>query len=48
MDTSKYFSFQGPAYALGLCAVFIADTNSKEPCISRSLKYATHFSYYAI
>ena len=32
------FSYQGPGYVLGLCAMFIADTNQREPCVSRSLE----------
>ena len=43
--SSKNFSFQNPGYGLGLCALFFADTNPKKLCVSRSLKYGTHFSY---
>ena len=36
-------SFQDPGYALGLCALFIADTNPREPCVSRSLEVGDTF-----
>ena len=36
-------SFQDPGYALGLCALFIADTNTREPCFSRSLEVEITF-----
>ena len=35
--------FQDPGYALGLCALFIPDTNAKEPCVSRSLEVGNIF-----
>ena len=35
--------FQDPGDPLGLCALFIADTNSREPCVSRSLKVGNIF-----
>ena len=31
-------SFHGSGYAVGLCALLIADTNPREPCVSRSLE----------
>ena len=36
-------SFQDPGYALGLCARFIADTNPREPCVSRRLEVGITF-----
>ena len=36
-------SFQDPGYALGLCALFIVDTNPREPCVSRSLEVGIKF-----
>ena len=36
-------SFQDPGYALGLCALFIADKNPTEPCVSRSLEVGITF-----
>ena len=36
-------SFQDPGYALGLCALFIADTNPREPCVSRSFEVGNTF-----
>ena len=36
-------SFQDPGYALGLCALFIADANPREPCVSRSLEIGNTF-----
>ena len=42
-------SFQDPGYALGLCALFIVDTNPRGSCVSRSLEVGNTFlilSYY--
>ena len=40
---SRIFHFQGPGYAFGLCALFIADTNPRGPCVSRSLEVGNTF-----
>ena len=36
-------SFQDPGYALPLCTLFTADTNPREPCVSRSLEVGITF-----
>ena len=36
-------SFEDPGYALGLCALFVADTKPREPCVSRSLEVGITF-----
>ena len=36
-------SYQDPGYALGLCALLIADTNPREPCVSRCLEVGNTF-----
>ena len=41
--SQQNISFQDPGYALGLYALFIADTNPGKPCVSRSLGIGNTF-----
>ena len=41
--SKENISFQDPGYALLLCALFIADTNPREPCVSCSLEVGIAF-----
>ena len=40
---NRIISFQDRGYALGLRVLFIADTNTRKPCVCRSLKVGIAF-----